>query len=184
MDLERYSLEEAEELEGFCLKDYIADYPDFPKKGIMFRDISPLLANPKAFEIVINSFELWLQSPTKIVGLDARGFIFASALALKTWLPLVMLRKKGKLPWETDEITYDLEYGTNTFEIRKWSVWPWDKIAIVDDLLATGGSIKAWIDLIEGLWAIVSSVNTVIELKDLKWRELFNDKIINSLVEY
>ena len=166
------------------LKDYIENTPDFPKVWINFKDISPLLADPKAFEVVINSLELWLQSPTKIVGLDARGFIFASALAYKMWLPLVMLRKKWKLPGETESISYDLEYWTNTFEIKKSSVWPWDKVAIVDDLLATGGSVKAAIDLIERLWAKVSSVNAVIELEDLKARKLFNDKVINCLIKY
>lgn len=181
MDLEELNLED---MDNFDLKNYIEDYPDFPEKWIVFKDISPLLANPKAFNVVINSFELWLQSPTKIVGLDARWFIFAAALALKTGLPLIMLRKKWKLPGETEEISYDLEYWSNTFEIRKWSVWLWDKIAIVDDLLATGWTIKAWINLIERLWAKVSSVNTVIELESLNGRKLFNDKIINSLVKY
>lgn len=166
------------------LKDYINDYPDFPEKWVMFRDISPLLSNPKAFDVVINSLELNLQSPTKIVWLDSRWFIFASPLAHKMWLPLIMLRKKWKLPWETEEISFNLEYWESVFELQKWAVWPWDKVAIIDDLIATWGSTKAAIDLIESLWAKVSSVNSVIELTDLKGRELFKDKIINSLVKY
>ncbi len=166
------------------LKDYIVDIPDFPKKWIIFKDISPLLANPEAFDVTINSMELNMGSPTKIVGLDARGFIFASALAYKTGLPFIMLRKKWKLPWDTEDISYDLEYWSNTFQLKKGSIVPWDKVAIVDDLIATGWSIKAWIDLIERLWWTVSSINSVIEIKDLKWRELFNDKVINCLVKY
>ena len=166
------------------LKDYISDYADFPSKGIVFKDISPLLASPEAFDVVINSLELNLWSPSIIIGLDARGFIFAAALAHKMWIPLVMLRKKGKLPGETEEISYDLEYWSNTFEIRKGSVWPWDKVALIDDLLATWWSIKAWIDLVERLWAKVTSVNVVIELEELNGRVLFKDKVINSLVKY
>ena len=160
MELEEFNLKE-----DFNLKDYILNVPDFPKKGINFKDISPILANPEAFHVVMNSFELWLQNITKIVGLDARGFIFASVLAYKTGLPFVMLRKKWKLPWHTEDISYDLEYWSNTFQIKKGSIVPWDKVAIVDDLIATWWSIKAWIDLIERLWGEVSSVNAVIELE-------------------
>ncbi len=181
MDLENFNLDN---LWVFNLKDYIENIPDFPKKWINFKDISPILANPEAFDVVINSLELNLWSPTKIVGLDARGFIFASALAHKIGLPFIMLRKKGKLPGDTEEISYDLEYGSNTFEIKKGSIWPWDSIAIIDDLIATWWSIKAWIDLIERLWGEVSSVNAVIELEELNGRKLFNDKVINILVKY
>lgn len=166
------------------LKDYITDIPDFPIKWIIFKDISPVLANPEVFQVIINSMELNLWNPTKIVWLDSRGFIFASALAYKTWLPFVMLRRKGKLPWDTEEISYKLKSWLNTLEVKKWLILPEDKIAIIDDLIATWKTIKAWIDLIERLWATVSSINVVIELKDLKGRELFNDKIINCLVKY
>ena len=167
------------------LKKYISEIPDFPKPGINFKDISPILENNEALDFVINSFEMqnaW--KINKIVGLDARGFIFGSILAYKMKLPFIMLRKKGKLPWECESISYDLEYWNNTFEIQKNSINPWDKIAIVDDLLATGWSAKAAIDLVEKLWGIVESLNFIIELEFLNGREKFGDKKVISLVKY
>ncbi len=167
------------------LKKYITEIPDFPKKWINFKDISPLLADSKALEFVINSFEVnnaW--KIDKIVGLDARGFIFGSILAYKMKLPFIMLRKKWKLPWECEEISYDLEYWKNTFEIQKNAIKPWDKVVIVDDLLATWGSAKAAVDLIEKLGWNVEILNFVIELEFLKWREKFWNKKIISLVKY
>ena len=116
-------------------KKYISEISDFPKKWISFKDMSPILEDSKALEFVINSFELQVWNPTKIVGLDARGFIFGSILAYKMKIPFVMLRKAGKLPWECESVSYDLEYGSNTFEIQKTSINTWDKIAIVDDIL-------------------------------------------------
>jgi len=167
------------------LKNYISEIPDFPKKGINFKDISPLLANSEALEFVINSFEMantW--KIDKIVGLDARWFIFGSILAYKMKIPFIMLRKKGKLPWECEEISYDLEYWSNTFEIQKNAIMPWDKIAIVDDLLATWGSAKAAIDLVEKFGWIVESLNFVIEIEFLEGRKLFWDKKVISLIKY
>ncbi len=166
------------------LKKYISEIPDFPKKWINFKDISPLLEDSKALDFVINSFEIQNPWIDKIVGLDARGFIFASILAYKMKLPFVMLRKAGKLPWECENISYDLEYWSNTFEIQKNSVMPWDRIAIVDDLLATWGSAKAAIDLIEKLGGVIESLNFVIELEFLNWKEKFQDKKVISLVKY
>jgi len=167
------------------LKKFINEIPDFPKKGINFKDMSPILENSEALYFVINSFELnnaW--KIDKIVGLDARWFIFWSILAYKMKIPFVMLRKKGKLPWICEEISYDLEYGSNTFEIQKVTINTWDKIAIVDDLLATGWSAKAAIDLIEKLGWNVESLNFVIELEFLKAREKFGDKKVVSLIKY
>ena len=166
------------------LKKIIADVVDFPKKGISFKDISPILADSKALDFVINSFEIQNPWINKIVWLDARGFIFGSLLAYKMKLPFVMLRKAGKLPWDCESISYDLEYWSNTFEIQKNSIMPWDRIAIVDDLLATWWSAKAAIDLIEKLWGKIESLNFVIELEFLKAREIFWDKKIVSLVKY
>jgi len=167
------------------LKKYISEIHDFPKQWISFKDMSPILENSEALEFVINSFEMqnaW--KINKIVWLDARGFIFGSILAYKMKLPFIMLRKKGKLPWECEEISYDLEYGSNTFEIQKSAINPWDKIAIVDDLLATGWSAKAAIDLVEKLGWIVESLNFVIELEFLNGKEKFGDKKVVSLVKY
>jgi len=167
------------------LKKYISEIPDFPKSWINFKDMSPILENSEALDFVINFFEMqnaW--KINKIVGLDARGFIFGSILAYKMKLPFIMLRKAGKLPGECESISYDLEYGRNTFEIQKNAIKPWDKIAIVDDLLATGWSAKAAIDLVEKLGGIVESLNFVIELEFLKWKEKFEDKKVVSLVKY
>lgn len=166
------------------LKKYITEIPDFPKSWINFKDMSPILENSEALNFVINSFEIQNPDITKIVWLDARGFIFGSILAYKMKIPFIMLRKKGKLPWDCEEISYNLEYGSNTFEIQKSAINPWDKIAIVDDLLATWWSAKAAIDLIEKLWWIIESLNFVIELEFLKWKEKFSDKKIISLVKY
>ena len=167
------------------LKKYISEIPDFPKKWINFKDMSPILENSDALGFVINSFELnnaW--KIDKIVGLDARWFIFWSILAYKMKIPFIMLRKKWKLPWICEEISYDLEYWSNTFEIQKNSINSWDRIAIVDDLLATWWSAKAAIDLVEKLGGIVETLNFVIELEFLNWREVFNNKNVLSLVKY
>ena len=167
------------------LKKYIAEIPDFPKTWISFKDMSPILENNEALDFVINSFEIansW--KINKIVWLDARGFIFGSILAYKMKLPFVMLRKAGKLPWECESLSYDLEYGSNTFEIQKSAINSWDKIAIVDDLLATGWSAKAAIDLIEKLWGIIESLNFVIELEFLDWKENFKKNKVISLIKY
>ncbi len=166
------------------LKDYINEIQDFPKEGISFKDMSPILEDNKALDFVINSFEIQNMWITKIVWLDARGFIFGSILAYKMKLPFVMLRKAWKLPWECESIDYDLEYGSNTFEIQKSAINSWDKVAIVDDLLATWWTAKAAIDLVEKLWWTVESLNFVIELWFLNWREKFHDKKIVSLVKY
>ena len=167
------------------LKKYISEIKDFPKTWIGFKDMSPILENSEALEFAINSFEIanaW--KINKIVGLDARGFIFGSILAYKMKLPFIMLRKAWKLPGKCESISYDLEYGSNTFEIQKDSINSWDKIAIVDDLLATGWSAKAAIDLVEKLWGVIESLNFVIELEFLNWKEKFEDKRVVSLVKY
>jgi len=166
------------------IKDYIGEIQDFPKKDINFKDISPLLSHPEALSYVIEKFAENLENVDKIIGLDARWFIFGSLLAYKLQKPFVMLRKKWKLPWECESISYDLEYGSNTFEIQKNAIKTWDKIAIVDDLLATWWSAKACMDLVEKLGWEVESLNFVIELEFLNWREKFAGKKVFSLVKY
>jgi len=166
------------------LKNYIADIPNFPKEWIIFKDISPILQNPEALGYVVEKLSENLENVDKIVGLDARGFIFGSLVAYKLKKPFVMLRKKWKLPWECEEISYDLEYGSNTFEIQKTAIKKWDKVAIIDDLLATWWSAKAACDLVEKLGWEVDSLSFVIELEFLNWREKFWDKKVYSLVKY
>ena len=166
------------------LKNYIAEIQDFPKNWISFKDMSPILQNSEALSYVIQQFKQNIWNVDKIVWLDARWFIFGSILAYDMKVPFVMLRKKWKLPWECESISYDLEYGSNTFEIQKNTIQKWDKVAIVDDLLATWWSAKAACDLVEKLGGEVESLNFVIELDFLNGKEKFWLKKVNSLVRY
>ncbi len=164
---------------------YIKDIVDFPKKGIVFKDISPLLANPKAFAHVIDNIanKYNTNSVDKIIGLDARGFIFGAAVAYKIDVPFVMVRKPGKLPDQCISINYQLEYGQNTFELHENSISVNDKVLIVDDLLATGGSVKAVSQLIKTLHAEVVALECVIELGFLNARKNL-DIQINAQINY
>lgn len=144
----------------------IRTIPDFPKEGIQFKDITPLLQNPVLLERVVNYFaELYAdKNITAIVGVESRGFLFGVPLALRMGLPFVLTRKAGKLPAETIALTYDLEYGTATLEIHKDALTESDNVVVVDDLLATGGTAGATVQLIEKLGATVSGCAFVIEL--------------------
>lgn len=167
------------------IKNYIKDIPDFPKKDIVFKDISPLLANPKAFAFVIDDIikRYSTNSIDKIIGLDARGFIFGSAVAYKMGIAFVMVRKEGKLPDECSSVDYQLEYGKNTFEMHKNAIQSQDRVLIVDDLLATGGSVRAAIELIQKHNADIVALECVIELGFLNARDSLNIDI-NSQVIY
>jgi adenine phosphoribosyltransferase len=165
------------------INDYIKDIPNFPKEGIIFKDISPLLASPIAFKHVINSITSRhiLNKPDKIVGLDARGFIFGAAVAYALEVPFVMVRKYGKLPDKCVSIGYELEYGTNTFELHKNSIATNDKVLLVDDLLATGGSVNAVASLIKQLGAEIIALECVIELGFLNARTTLDFDIISQV---
>ena len=167
------------------IKNYIKDIADFPKKGITFKDISPLLADPKAFAYVVDNIaeKYNAKSVDKIVGLDARGFIFGAAVAYKMGIPFVMVRKPGKLPDQCISIDYQLEYGENTFEIHENSISANDQVLIVDDLLATGGSVKAVSQLIEELKAKVIALECVVELSFLNARKELNIAV-NAQITY
>jgi adenine phosphoribosyltransferase len=167
------------------IKKFIRDVADFPKKGIMFRDITPLLKNPAALkEVLQETKSAWEGSVDAIAALDARGFIFGGALAVEMNLPLVLLRKKGKLPGETVSVSYDLEYGTATLEAQTDSFTPGARVLVVDDLLATGGTAAAACSLIEKLGARVTGCSFVIELDGLGGRELLSAYTVRSLVRY
>jgi len=155
------------------LKDFIAEYSDFPKSGINFKDISPILWSPKVLEWVCQEMALSCRWADKIVALDARGFIFAPMISQILQIPWVMARKAWKLPGDTESISYNLEYGSNTIEIQSLALQKWEKVAIVDDLLATGGTAMAVVQLIEKLWVQVHSCNFVISLDEefLLWLE-------------
>lgn len=164
----------------------IRTVPDFPQQGIQFKDITTLLQNPEAFRFVIDTFTARYkeQDVTALVAADARGFIFGSALAYTLGLPLVLLRKEGKLPHKTISQEYDLEYGTATLEIHVDALHDKDRVVVVDDLLATGGTMQAARLLIEELGAEIVEFAFVIELPLLKGREKLGGHAIHALVEF
>lgn len=167
------------------LEEYIRDVPDFPKPGILFKDISPLLGNPQALgETVRRMKDSWDGKVDMIAALDARGFIFGGILAYELGIPLVMLRKKGKLPGETVEVSYDLEYGSATIEAKADAFRPDLRVLVVDDLLATGGTAKAACVLVENAGAVVASCLFVVELADLGGRQQLAPREVRTLVAY
>jgi adenine phosphoribosyltransferase len=167
------------------LRDYIRDIPDFPKPGVVFKDISPLLADGNAFSSSVSELACMMpQDVDIIVGIEARGFIFGSALAQQTGLGFVPVRKPGKLPGEIHQIEYELEYGFDALEIHRDALSTGHKIVIVDDLLATGGTARATVDLVRQLGAEVSACLFAIELTFLNGRDVLNDVPIRSLISY
>lgn len=167
-------------------KKYIATVKDFPTKGIMFRDTTPLMANGEAFRCACEELEEFAKEcgATLIAGPEARGFIFGCPIAKDLGVGYVPIRKPNKLPRETVDVSYSLEYGTNTLCIHKDAVKKGDKVFIVDDLLATGGTVKAAIDLVEKLGGEVVGLGFLIELVDLKGRKLLEGYKIKALMEY
>ncbi len=168
------------------LKDYIITIPDFPKKGIMFRDITSLIQQSEAFSYAVDLLAKYAKEKgaTVIAGPEARGFIFGSAVAYKLGLGFVPIRKPGKLPRKEIKEEYSLEYGTNTLCIHEDALNKDDKVFIIDDLLATGGTALAAAHLIERSNASVAGFGFVIDLIDLKGKELLHDYDVFTLVEY
>lgn len=168
------------------LKSSIRDIPDFPKKGIIFKDITTLLKDGKKFQEAINCIvERYKDKKIdKVVSIEARGFIFGSAVAYKLGAGLIPIRKKGKLPHETNKIEYELEYGKDSLEIHKDAINPDDNVLIIDDLLATGGTMKAACELIEKMGGKIVEVAFLIELTFLKGRERLKDRQVFSLIEF
>ena len=168
------------------LKDYIKDIPNFPEEGIIFRDITPLLQNPQAFQYAVDKIADFARekSADVIIGPEARGFIVGCPVAYALNKGFVPARKKNKLPREKVSIEYDLEYGSNTIEIHKDAIQPGQKVLIVADLLATGGTIRGTKKLVEELGGEVVGAAFIIELENLKGRQLINDLDILSLINY
>jgi len=168
------------------LKQAIRDIPDFPVKGIVFKDITPLLRNPETLALSIDELAARVADleVTAVSGMEARGFIFGAALAYKLGVGFIPLRKPGKLPHEIRSISYQLEYGTATLEIHKDAVGPKDSVLMVDDLLATGGTMEASCRLIESLGAKVAACAFVVELSFLKARDRLAPHPVISLIEY
>ena len=168
------------------LRSLIRDVPDFPQKGIVFKDITPLLADEAAFSTVIDVIVVHFGRGNidKVVGIEARGFIIASPVAYHFSAGFVPVRKAGKLPWETESETYDLEYGTETLEIHKDAFAPGERVLIVDDVLATGGTAEATAKLVERLGAKVVGIACIIELAFLGGREKLKGHEFLSLLTY
>ena len=168
------------------LKSSIRNIPDFPKKGILFRDITTLLKDGKRFKdaVEVISAKYYKDKIDKVVAVEARGFIFGGAIAYRLGAGFVPVRKKGKLPAETFEVTYQLEYGTDTLQIHRDALNPGDKILIVDDLLATGGTAKATCQLIEKSGAQISGIEFLIELTDLNGIEKLKGYPVYSIIKF
>lgn len=168
------------------LKKYIRNIADFPQKGIIFRDIGPLLENSQAFGYVIYCFvkEFKSQKIDKVVGVDARGFILAGAVANRLKAGMVMVRKKGKLPFQCKSEEYDLEYGRATLEIHQDSIKKGEKVLLIDDVLATGGTMAATAKLVEKLGGQVVGIAFLIILDYLPGREKLKNYKLFSLVDY
>lgn len=172
--------------EGIDLKKYIRSIPDWPKEGILFRDITPLLLNPKAFKVAVDSLctDFIDAGIEYVAAVEARGFIFGAAVAEKLGAGFVPIRKKGKLPWQTESVSYDLEYGTDTLEVHSDAVKSGGKVLMVDDLLATGGTMSAACELIEKIGGTVAGITFLIELADLQGREKIADYKVISIISY
>ena len=167
------------------LKDHIAEVPDFPDPGILFYDISPLLAHPAAWHETVNQLAQAVKKhePDVLAGIESRGFLVAAPLALQLDLGFVMVRKKGKLPGETIPFTYDLEYGSDSIEIQSGAVQPGQRVVVLDDLLATGGTMSAAVQLLRQVGADVRSGACIIELTFLKGRDKL-DIDFSSILRY
>ena len=168
------------------LKQYIADVKDFPEQGIIFRDISPLMANGEAYRYSIKEIVKYAQdlNVDKVVGPEARGFMVGCPVAVELGCGFAMARKKGKLPRETVEVSYGLEYGKATLQLHQDAILPGDKVLVCDDLLATGGTTAATIELVEKLGGEVVGLAFLIEVLDLKGRDLIQGYDIFTLMEY
>ena len=170
---------------SFDLRPWLRAVPDFPKPGILFQDITPLLGNPEAFTASIDALETLLRplQPTALAAIESRGFLFAAPLCERLNAGILALRKPGKLPWKTIKHSYALEYGQATLEVHTDGVGPEDRVVIVDDLLATGGTAAAAATLIRKLGAEVTAAAFVVELTDLQGRAHLPEMEVLSLVQ-
>jgi len=168
------------------LKKYIREIPDWPKKGVGFKDITPLLEDPKALKFVIDELaKPYLgQKIDKVVGIDARGFLLASAVAYKLGAGLSLVRKKGKLPHKTISRACDMEYASNVMEMHEDTIKSGERVIVVDDVIAYGATMEATAEMIEKLGGNIVGISFLIELSFLKGREKLKKYKINSLIEY
>ena len=168
------------------LRERILDVPNFPSEGIVFKDVMPLLADREYLMETIRLLADWARprEPDLILGAEARGFIFGGALAYELEIGFIAARKPGKLPRETVEATYALEYGTDSLQIHRDAVSPGARVIVLDDVLATGGTAKAKVDLVEQLGGVVAGALFVIELTFLRGRNRLEGYDVHSLIQY
>ena len=168
------------------LKDYVRTISNFPKEGIMFRDVTSVIQDPEGLKLAIDSMQDKIKDLDfdLVMGAESRGFVFGTPIAYNLNKGFVMCRKKGKLPCETISESYALEYGEATLEIHKDSIKPGQKVLIVDDLIATGGTVEAMIKLVEDLGGQVAGIVFLIELVDLHGRDKLNGYNVYSAIEY
>jgi adenine phosphoribosyltransferase len=168
------------------LEEYVRSIPDFPEEGIIFRDVTSVLQNKDSLKMAIDQMQETLEGVEfdTVLGPESRGFIFGVPIAYNLNKAFVPVRKKGKLPCETVEMEYDLEYGTAIIEMHKDSIKPGDKVVIIDDLIATGGTIEAIIKLVEGLGGEVVKIVFLMELEGLKGREKLKNYNVESVIKY
>ena len=172
--------------ESINLGRYIRNVPDWPKEGILFRDITPLLADPDAFAAAVDALSTGFTDSgiDYVAAVEARGFIFGAAVARKLKAGFVPIRKKGKLPFQTKSVTYDLEYGTDTLEVHGDAVEKGASVLMVDDLLATGGTMAAACKLIEKIGGRIVAISFLIELAELAGREKLTGYNIKTVITY
>ena len=168
------------------LEDYVVSIPDYPEPGIIFRDVTSILQDAEGLKLAIDSLQAELDGLDfdVIAGTESRGFIFGMPIAYNLHKPFVLVRKKGKLPRETVSVSYDLEYGSAEIEMHKDSIKPGQKVVIIDDLIATGGSVEAAIKLVEELGGVVVKVVFLMELAGLKGRERLKGYDVASVIRY
>lgn len=168
------------------LEEYVVSIPDFPEPGIIFRDVTSVLQDAEGLRLAIDTMQEKIQDIDYdvVVGAESRGFIFGTPIAYNNKKPFVLIRKAGKLPRETVAVSYDLEYGQAEIEMHKDSIQPGQKVLIVDDLIATGGTTEAMIKLIEGLGGEVAGIVVLIELAGLKGREKIKGYRLESAISY
>ncbi len=165
-------------------RPYIHDVPDFPSPGILFRDVTPLLATPDAFRAAVEAMAAPFRAapPSKILGIEARGFLFGAALARELHVGMVPARKPGKLPRKSERMSYGLEYGKDCLEVHADAFAPGERVLVVDDVLATGGTAKAAADLAEKLGARIAGISVFIELSALGGRATLAGRTVHSVL--
>ena len=168
------------------LAAYIRDVPDFPIPGILFRDITPLLRDPAALQEAVGRMaEPWERRGVQLVAaMEARGFMFGAAMAVRLGAGFVPVRKAGKLPWRTRSIAYTLEYREDVLHVHEDAVTPGQRVLVVDDVIATGGTAKAVVELVEQLGGVVAGVQFLVELADMKGRELLADHEVQAVITF